>query len=76
MVYFQTKNPNLGKFWRALKWSGTGNERFVYGHLIYFFGYLVYFIAIGYIFPFLAYCTINNLATLELTIVVLSPGLV
>jgi hypothetical protein len=49
MVYFQTKNPNLGKFWRALKWSGTGNERFVYGHLIYFFGYLVYFIAIGYI---------------------------
>jgi hypothetical protein len=21
MVYFQTKNPNLGKFWRALKWK-------------------------------------------------------
>jgi hypothetical protein len=20
MVYFQTKNPNLGKFWRALEW--------------------------------------------------------
>jgi hypothetical protein len=21
MVYFQTKNPNLGKFWRALVWK-------------------------------------------------------
>jgi hypothetical protein len=21
MVYFQTKNPNLGKFWRALDWT-------------------------------------------------------
>jgi hypothetical protein len=41
-VYFQIKNPNLGKFWRALKW-----KMFVYfmtiwngivcGHLVYFF---------------------------------------
>jgi hypothetical protein len=21
MVYFQTENPNLGKFWRALEWK-------------------------------------------------------
>jgi hypothetical protein len=21
MVYFQTQNPNLGKFWRALEWN-------------------------------------------------------
>jgi hypothetical protein len=21
MVYFQTKNPDLGKFWRALQWK-------------------------------------------------------
>jgi hypothetical protein len=21
MVYFQAKNPNLGKFWRALEWK-------------------------------------------------------
>jgi hypothetical protein len=21
MVYFQTQNPNLGKFWRALEWK-------------------------------------------------------
>jgi hypothetical protein len=31
MVYFQTKNPNLGKFWRALDWK---NDTF-YGHLEY-----------------------------------------
>jgi hypothetical protein len=29
MVCFQTKNPNLGKFWRALEWK-------FYGHLNYF----------------------------------------
>jgi hypothetical protein len=32
MVYFQTKNPNLGKFWRALEWK----------LLVYFVGYLEY----------------------------------
>jgi hypothetical protein len=21
MVYFQTKNPSMGKFWRALEWK-------------------------------------------------------
>jgi hypothetical protein len=21
MIYFQTKNPNLGKFWRVLQWK-------------------------------------------------------
>jgi hypothetical protein len=21
MVYFQTKNPNLGKLWRAIEWA-------------------------------------------------------
>jgi hypothetical protein len=24
MVCFQTKNPNLGKFWRALEWKNAG----------------------------------------------------
>jgi hypothetical protein len=28
MVYFETKNPNLGKFWRTLEWK----------MLIYFMG--------------------------------------
>jgi hypothetical protein len=36
MVCFQTKNPNLGKFWRALDWK----------KLIYFFGHLGYFMEI------------------------------
>jgi hypothetical protein len=36
MAYFQTKNSNLGKFWRDFN-----------GRCLYIFGYLVY-----YIFPF------------------------
>jgi hypothetical protein len=37
MVYFQTKNPNLGKFWRALGMEKVG----------IFFGHLEYIRAIG-----------------------------
>jgi hypothetical protein len=41
MVFFKTKKPNLGKFWRALKWKMLeifnlrpfGNY---YDHLVYF----------------------------------------
>jgi hypothetical protein len=56
MVYFQTKNPNAGKFWRALEW-----KRLVYSIVIWnilwplgiFYGHLVYFMAIWYIlWPF------------------------
>jgi hypothetical protein len=60
MVYFQTKNPNLGKFWSAL-------DRKM---LIYFrpsgifYGHLGDFITIWYIFPGLVSCTKKNLATL------------
>jgi hypothetical protein len=49
MVYFQTKTPNLGKFWRALEW-----KMMVYFIVIWnilrsfgiFYGHLVYFMAI------------------------------
>jgi hypothetical protein len=54
MVCFQTKNPNLGKFWRFLQWKT----------LVYFMtircilplsekfnGHLVYFVVNWYIFP-------------------------
>jgi hypothetical protein len=54
MAYFQTKNPNLGKLWRALQWK----------MLVYFMaiwsilwlvgiccGQLVYFKVVWYIFP-------------------------
>jgi hypothetical protein len=44
MVYFYTKNPNLGIFWRALEW-----KRLVYFMTIQnIFSRLVYFIAIWY----------------------------
>jgi hypothetical protein len=53
MVCFQTKNPNLGKFWRALDW-----KMFIYFMAIWnilsrfeiFYGRLVHFVFIGYIF--------------------------
>jgi hypothetical protein len=39
MVYFQTKNPNLGKFWRELQWKMLvflWTFGLLYGHLVYF----------------------------------------
>jgi hypothetical protein len=46
MVYFQTKNPNLGKFWRVLQrkmllhfmpiWSILNPFGIFCGHLVYF----------------------------------------
>jgi hypothetical protein len=46
MVYFQTKNPNLGIFGRALEWK-----------MLVFFGHLEYFTAICYIlWPFGTFC--------------------
>jgi hypothetical protein len=77
MVYFITKNPNLGKFRRALEWK----------ILVYFNGHLGYITAIWDILlpfginnghlvfrcnavycprpPILVYCITKNLATLE-----------
>jgi hypothetical protein len=68
MVCFQTKNPNLGKFWRVLDWV-----RFIYFTAIWkilsifeiFHDQLVHFVFIWYIFPFLVSCTKKNLATLD-----------
>jgi hypothetical protein len=44
MVYFHTKNPNLGNFWGS--WNGTLWS--VLWPLGIFYGHLVYFIAIWY----------------------------
>jgi hypothetical protein len=49
MVCFKTKNPNLGKIWKALG---------------IFYDHLVNFVFIWYIFPVLVSCTKKNLATL------------
>jgi hypothetical protein len=54
MVYFQTKNPNLGKFWRALD-----QKMSIYFTAIWnilqtlgiFFDHLEHFLLIWYIFP-------------------------
>jgi hypothetical protein len=56
LAYFQTENPNLGKFWRGLAIEDIG---IFYSHLVYFtviwsilrsfglfYGHLVYFTAI------------------------------
>jgi hypothetical protein len=54
MVCFQTKNTNLGKFWRVLLWKNLG---IFYDHLVnlrpfeIFYGHLVYFMVAWYIFP-------------------------
>jgi hypothetical protein len=63
IAYFQTKDPNLGKFWRDLQWKILAYVVYIwpfglfYGHMIYFMvTYLVYF-------PVLVCCTKKNLAT-------------
>jgi hypothetical protein len=55
MVYFQTKNPNLGKFLRILQLKIM---------VCTFYGGLVNFPAICYIFTVLVYCATKDLATL------------
>jgi hypothetical protein len=50
MVYFQTKNPILGKFLDGLRMENVGLfcrhlEYFTYGHLIYFM--VIFFTVFG-----------------------------
>jgi hypothetical protein len=67
MVYFQTKNPQLGKFRRVI-----GSKLLIrfHGHLEYFtdiwdfFDHLVHFVFIWYIISGFGICTKKNLATL------------
>jgi hypothetical protein len=70
MVYFQTKNPNLGKFLSALD-----GKMLIYFEAIWnilqtfgiFYGHLLHFVFIWSFFPVLVSCTKNNLATLAIT---------
>jgi hypothetical protein len=67
MVRLQTKNINLGKFWRVLQW-----KMLVYFKAIWFilwlsgilYGFLVHLKVIWYILPVLVTCSKKNLATL------------
>jgi hypothetical protein len=68
MVYFQTKNPNLGKFWRALHRL----EKWIYFMAIWntlrtfeiFYHHLVHFVFVGTFSPVLVSWDKKNLATL------------
>jgi hypothetical protein len=54
MVCFQTKNPNLGKFWGVLQWKILVYIMTIWSILLLlgiFYGHLVYFLIIWYIFP-------------------------
>jgi hypothetical protein len=54
MVCFQTKNPNLGKFWRVLEWKILVSFMTIWSvlrPLEILNGNLVYFVVIWYIFP-------------------------
>jgi hypothetical protein len=67
MVYFLTKNPNLGTFWRALEWKmlvcliTIRNVSLpfcmIYGHLVILWSFVIFS-------PVLVYFTKKNLATL------------
>jgi hypothetical protein len=67
MVSFQTKIPNLGKFWRALDLKLLIQFMAIWNILQtigIFYDHLVHFVLIWYISPVLVSCTKKNLATL------------
>jgi hypothetical protein len=64
IVYFQTKNPNLGKFWRVLHWKMLVFFMAIWSLSPIFGICLVNFTVIWYIFPVLVCCIKINLATL------------
>jgi hypothetical protein len=67
MVYFQTKNTNLGKFWKVLQWKMLVYFMAILVFLrptVVFHGHLYAFVDIWYIFPNLVFCAKKNLATL------------
>jgi hypothetical protein len=71
MVCFHTKNPNFGKFYRALDW-----KMFIYIMALLdillrfgiFYDNVLHFVFIWYIFLILVSCTKKNLATLFLNV--------
>jgi hypothetical protein len=72
MFCFQTKNTNLGKFWRVLRWNMLVYFKSIY--VVYFMAISQYFTALcynlwlfGIYFPVLVSCSKTNLATLVCT---------
>jgi hypothetical protein len=68
MVCFQTQNPNLGKFWRALDLKMFIKYMSIWDFLSRFgicHDNLVHFVFIWYFFPVLVACTKKHLAALH-----------
>jgi hypothetical protein len=67
MVYFKTKNTNLGKFWSALDWKMLIHLMAIWNTLRtwgIFYDHLVHFVFLWCIFKVLVSSTKKNLATL------------
>jgi hypothetical protein len=65
MVYFQTKNSNLGRFWRALEWKLLVSDIPIW-NILRPFGIFAW--SFGKFAPFWENCVKKNLATLMLTV--------
>jgi hypothetical protein len=67
MVYFQTKNSNMGTLWRALKWTTLGYFMAI-GNILrqfgIFNGHTINCWYFGLFFPILVYCITKCVATL------------
>jgi hypothetical protein len=66
MAHFETKNPNLGKFWRVLQWTMLVYF-IVMVNFIAFFDFVAIwdiFWLFGVFLTVLVWCTETNLATL------------
>jgi hypothetical protein len=53
MVCFQTKNPNLGKFWGVLQWKMLVyfmDNLSIFCSFVIFYGHLVYFLPFGILY--------------------------
>jgi hypothetical protein len=64
MVYFQTKNPNLGKFWKVLQWKMMVFFMAILSILRpndIFYGHLVHFVVIWYIFHLWYICSTEKI---------------
>jgi hypothetical protein len=59
-MYFQTKNPDLGKFWMAMQWKMLVFLMAILSKLQLhgiFYGHLAHLGVIWYIFTVLVFCT-------------------
>jgi hypothetical protein len=65
MVCFQTKNTNLGQFWRVLQWKMLVYFMAIW-YILWPFWYSLWLF--GIFFPVLVCCINKNLATLVMTV--------